>query len=74
MVKTGVDILQRCLQVFCHALTPKGGSERRQRIEAEAEPFLDFSQRALGNIAGENLRAYRPQTPTTAAPYFAALP
>ena len=42
-----------CIQVFCYALSPSDGSEWRQRIEAEAEHFLDVSHRSVGEIAAQ---------------------
>ncbi|KAK9815277.1 hypothetical protein WJX72_000982 [[Myrmecia] bisecta] len=39
------------VEVFCYALSPSDGSEWRQRIEAEAEHFMDVSAWAVGDIA-----------------------
>ncbi len=38
-------------QVFCYALSPSDGSEWRQRIEREAEHFLDVSAWSTQDIA-----------------------
>jgi len=38
--------------VFCYAVSPSDGSEWRQRIEAEAEHFLDVSAWPVGDVAG----------------------
>ncbi len=37
--------------MFCYAVSPSDGSEWRQRIEAEAEHFLDVSAWSVGDIA-----------------------
>ena len=39
------------VEVFCYAASPNDGSEWRQRIEAEAEHFLDVSAWSVGDIA-----------------------
>ena len=39
------------IEVFCYAVSPNDGSEWRQRIEAEAEHFLDVSAWSVGDIA-----------------------
>ncbi|KAK9832813.1 hypothetical protein WJX81_003940 [Elliptochloris bilobata] len=39
------------IEVFCYALSANDGSEWRQRIEAEAERFLDVSAWSVGDIA-----------------------
>lgn len=39
------------VEVFCYALSPNDGSEWRQRIEAEAEHFLDMSAWNAPDIA-----------------------
>ncbi len=40
------------VEVFCYAVSPSDGSEWRQRIEAEAEHFLDVSAWPVGDVAG----------------------
>ena len=39
------------MEVFCYAASPNDGSEWRQRIEAEAEHFLDVSAWSVGDVA-----------------------
>lgn len=39
------------LQVFCYALSPDDGSEWRQRIQSEAEHFIDVSSMSSDMIA-----------------------
>ena len=48
-------MLQTLLQVeiFCYALSPSDNSEWRQRIEREAEHFLDVSAWSVPDIAGK---------------------
>jgi len=53
VVDHGKERRQSSLQVFCYALSPPDGSEWRQRIEAEAEHFLDVSARSVGEIAAQ---------------------
>jgi len=40
------------VEVFCYALSPSDGSEWRQRIEGEAEHFVDASSWSVADIAG----------------------
>ena len=40
------------LEVFCYALSPSDNSEWRQRIESEAEHFVDASAWSVSDIAG----------------------
>jgi protein O-GlcNAc transferase len=40
------------VEIFCYALSASDGSEWRQRIEREAEHFLDVSAWAVPDIAG----------------------
>lgn len=39
------------LQVFCYALSPNDGTEWRQRIQSEAEHFIDVSSMSSDMIA-----------------------
>jgi protein O-GlcNAc transferase len=39
------------LQVFCYALSPDDGTEWRQRIQSEAEHFIDVSSMSSDMIA-----------------------
>lgn len=38
-------------QVFCYALSPNDGTEWRQRIQCEAEHFIDVSSMSSDMIA-----------------------
>lgn len=38
-------------QVFCYALSPNDGTEWRQRIQSEAEHFIDVSSMSSDMIA-----------------------
>jgi len=53
VVDHGKERRNPSLQVFCYALSPPDGSEWRQRIEAEAEHFLDVSARSVSEIAAQ---------------------
>ena len=48
---TGLRLLQ--VEIFCYALSPSDKSEWRQRIEQEAEHFLDVSAWSVPDIAGK---------------------
>lgn len=39
------------MQIFCYALSPTDGSEWRQRIQSEAEHFVDVSAMSSDMIA-----------------------
>ena len=41
------------VEIFCYALSPSDNSEWRQRIEREAEHFLDVSAWSVPDIAGK---------------------
>ena len=41
------------VEIFCYALSPSDNSEWRQRIEREAEHFLDVSSWSVPDIAGK---------------------
>ena len=40
------------MEIFCYALSAPDGSEWRQRIERDAEHFLDVSAWSVPDIAG----------------------
>jgi protein O-GlcNAc transferase len=40
-----------CVQVFCYALSQNDGTEWRQRIQSEAEHFIDVSSMSSDMIA-----------------------
>ena len=41
------------VEIFCYALSPSDSSEWRQRIEREAEHFMDVSAWSVPDIAGK---------------------